>query len=54
MGEYDEELKKCIKIKKDIHALIDELIDDEEYLERLKKFIKFKVVDNQNKSNTHL
>lgn len=45
MGEYDE---KCKKIKEDIHSLINELADDEEYLIRLKSLIKFKV-----ESDTH-
>lgn len=47
-----EDDKKCKKIKDDIHLLIDELPPEEEYLLRLKKFIRFKIIDTQNKSNT--
>lgn len=49
MGDCDE---RCEKIKDEIHLLINELSNDEEYLQRLKKFIKFKTVCNQSKSNT--
>jgi hypothetical protein len=53
MGDYDDRNTddKCKKLKNDIQLLINDLPHDKEYLERLKKFIKFKTL--QDESNTY-
>jgi hypothetical protein len=53
MEDYDDRRMddKCKKLKNDIQLLINDLPHDKEYLERLKKFIKFKTL--QNESNTY-
>lgn len=53
MGDYDDRSTddRCKKLKNDIQLLINDLPHDKEYLERLKKFIKFKTL--QDESNTY-
>lgn len=53
MEDYDDRRMddKCKKLKNDIQLLINDLPHDKEYLERLKKFIKFKTL--QDESNTY-
>jgi hypothetical protein len=53
MEDYDDRSigDKCKKLKTDIQLLINDLPHDKEYLERLKKFIKFKTL--QDESNTY-
>lgn len=53
MEDYDDRSigDKCKKLKNDIQLLINDLPHDKEYLERLKKFIKFKTL--QDESNTY-